>query len=344
MAQSVSSNHKHVDPPFLWVSVLAGSLLLNGAMTFGFQQYLKQTKPVSPAFTAIAVDFVSPVPRNRTTPSQGVSTPNSSSPPSKSTSPRPTVAPTPTTATPGNVSLANAPEVARPKKSRVTQSSTQGKVQNRSFQTVTRPTSTTSSSQTQDPTGAPPTNEISTSETAANTTNSIGHTTTQAEDQVATSGIRLPDFSPPPNPANNPGDSTEPTTDTFALKQKVTPAKFLLQVQVLEIKGNRPSDATLVTLQSEPFTKTFVSGEAGCSLTPEIVQNFNQPILFDLSLNTQGQVVDAIPKASSAGDNPSYQDLARCALQTWTLNPAIANSSPNSVPRSLSVKVTLTQP
>jgi hypothetical protein len=115
-----------------------------------------------------------------------------------------------------------------------------------------------------------------------------------------------------------------------------------MQVQVLDTGGD--ADTAIVTLKSEPFTKTLASGESGCILTPEVMQNFNQPLQFALTLTPQGNVLQAVPLDSSP--NQSYEKLASCALQTWSFDTAEVSASTTSTKpsRPFKVKVTLSQP
>lgn len=333
MQQSASSNHRrHSDPPLLWASVLAGSLLLNTSFTIAFQQYLEQANPAPPTLAPIAVDIFPVTPSNRPAPQLPAF-----SPPAR-------VAPTPAAQSPqkpvarSTVTLASS---ARPKPSLQSQ---RQPPQSATTQQPPRLTDTSPPKSATSPAHPPSDNAPlpqTTPSTPATTNQSPIGTGTGSE--VATSGVFLPGFTPPPDPKTNSGTKTEQTLDSFQLDPNSLPARFIVRVQVIDAGRDRSPETTSVTLKSEPFTKTFTSGDAGCFLTPDVAPNFNQPLRFHLTLNPKGQVIEAVPL--DANPSPAYQNLATCALQTWTFDPAtaIASTSPAAISRSLTVNVILTK-
>ncbi len=313
---------QHADSPLLWLAVLSGSLLLNGALTFGLQSYLATTQPTPANATAIAINFVE-APTARAT-AIAPAAPRSTAPLLPPSSPS-SISVTPPAVAPPRLALAPAPR--SPQSTRPTPP-------------ARRPAPTASPAPQPTPLAGEPAPPPPAPTTVATSARSPSSPQTP---QVATSGIQLPGFTPPPDPTQNPGDATTATTATLPLSPTAPPAKFVVQVQVLEAAGDRDSERAIVTLKSEPFTKTFSSGEAGCVLTPESLQSFNQPLQFTLTLNPIGKVTQTVPLTNSSSQR--YQDLGTCVLKAWTFNPAVvASAAPPAATQFLRVKVTFTQP
>lgn len=312
---------QHADSPLLWLAVVSGSLLCNAALTLGLQSYLASTQPHPANPTAIAVQFIDP-PAPHTT---AIAPPAPRPPTPPVTAAAPAVEPvTPPTVAPPRLALAPA---ARPPQ------------RLRPLPPPTRPPAPAASLAPQpmplagEPTPPPP----------APTAPAIPPPSPPPP-QVATSGIQLPGFVPPPDPTQNPGDATTPTTATLPLPQNPTPAKFVVQIQILEAVGDPDAERAIVPHQSQPLTKTFRSGEAGCVLTPASLQGFNAPLQFTLTLNPTGKVTQTVPLSNQ--NHQSYADLATCALKAWNFDQAmvVASTTPTVTIHLLRVTVILTLP
>lgn len=322
------SLRRHADPPGLWIGVLAGSLALNGILFMSFQRYLQPVKTVA-AFAPISIDLVpanSALEVNSTTQPRSVSTTKLTARTATSTSnlvPESTASSVMPKA--GEVSIASSDQLVRPR-------STVSPPVN-----LTSDESVTKSQETQ--------TDVST--TAAGFQATAAPSASQSdpevpEDQVATSNELLPGFVEPPDPKTNTGASEALATDLVGLNRKATRSRYLMQVKVLALEGNSPTEAVPLTEHPEQ-SQTLLSGEAGCFVTPEALHYFNQSLDYTLTLNEQGTVVDAVPVGTTLPMAlESYQNLVTCSLKTWKFDREALAVSP-SQPRSnkLAVRVIL---
>lgn len=315
---AIPNLRRHADPPVLWVVVLLGSLLLNGGLLLAFSKYIEQLEPVATQFAPIAVDFL---------PIASSSSSANLNPAATSSSQRETTSPT---AAPAASARPAVPATTRTQSADV------------AFSPTAKPSPLKRSPATQ--TADPGIN------TAPNATSTLQPNPAAAlrqesaappvdDQQVATSGVTLPDFTPPPDPKANPGNSTPATTATLPLNRNTTTPKFGIQVTVLP----QAESQTNLTTDTPPTqqTKTLASGEAGCFVVPEALRHFNQPEEFSLTLNETGMVVDAVPTTPDAIANQSYQQLAICTLKTLSFNPQLLPTAIEPNASKLAVQVIL---
>ena len=317
---AIPNLRRHADPPALWGIVLLGSLLVNGVLVVAFDRYVQRLEPVTTEIVPITVDFFT------------IASPSSS----KNLNPAST---SPKVAKTINPPSAPAPSV-RPSVPAVTKTPSTAS-SDISFNSEAKPSPLKRSTPT--PAATPTTNAAPQSTSPLQPDPAASPT--QASDdppaddrQIATSGISLPDFTPPPDPKANPGDTTSSTSEALSLNRNATIPKFVIQVTVLPQGENQPK---LVTGQHTQQTKTLPSGEAGCFVTPEALRNFNQPEEFALTLNETGTVMDAAPTTPNAIANKSYQQLAICTLKTLSFNPLLLPTAIEPSSSKLAVQVIL---
>jgi hypothetical protein len=321
---------RHHDPPFLWGTVVAGSLLLNGILTAGLQSYLQPMTPL-PSPAPISVDFLPPNTPQVTAKNNLVSTTANRAPNSSSSTTVSGVAistrKTPPIAQSASISL-NHPKVSQSKVIKLTPK------------------------KTKIPSSAPPSPANASADTALAqepVTASAASTRPEPlvpnqENTIATSGIRLPDVPQVPDPTTNPGTAAPKVATTLPITQTITPPKFLMQVKVLKL-GNPQATNPIPDPKNLQLTKTFSSGEAGCTLTPAALRDFNQPIRFNLTLNKTGTVAEvlAAPLPDSIA-RKSYEDLAICTLKTWILDQSTLSTIHSQADvTQLAVQVILTR-
>lgn len=277
--QAAPPLRRHTDPPGLWIGVLLGSFVLNGVFFLSFQRYLQPTKTVA-AFAPIAIDFVpanSQLGLSNVPPSQKVPVPTATVKPVISSNHQVTRS-TPSSVAPkaGGISIGASTQSARPQAS-APPSSDLTEESATSFQEPQTDTSAKNSD-------LEATGEPLASQTDAEVT----------EDKVATSGVMLPGYVEPPNLKTNTGESVAAATDLVDLNRKAIPSKYLMRVKVLALGDAPPAEAGTSPEQFQQ-SKTLLSGEAGCFVTPEALHHFNQSLDYTLTLNEQGTVVAAVP-------------------------------------------------
>jgi hypothetical protein len=189
------------------------------------------------------------------------------------------------------------------------------------------------------------------------------------------SGLLLPGVPAVPDPRrNHPGEDRrwQQPVQSFA-EQHGLPAQFMAQIQVVaanpaeataELVENQVSapmlDAAVdgenspglsgeeaalqvypATIQGKP-SKMLSSDPAACLLTPPALQSFGQPVIVQVAIDAAGNQTIAAPPRSG---NNSYDQLALCALKTWSFNPAYEQRSETKSYRAsyLSIKITINE-
>ncbi|EKQ67818.1 hypothetical protein OsccyDRAFT_4109 [Leptolyngbyaceae cyanobacterium JSC-12] len=328
---------RHTDSPVLWIAVLTGSLLLNGVSVLGFQRTLQQIQPAYSTFAPISVSFVS----------------KSSSHNSRSI-----------TARPYQTSVKNPPASIRPASS-ATAPVTSSSVKPSSLQsdgiayrsalssrTRSRPTSyiasesASAANSRQPPQDSvsdanAPQNEVDTVQANASTRpeSPASTSSTGVSDEVATSGVLLPNVPNVPDPTTSaPKTTADQPMDSLILSQHAVPAQFLAEMKIVAGSGDRSTLA-----EPQALAKTLTSRSSECLLLPEALRKFNQPVVLNVSLDERGRFSEATPiRVQISSGSDSYDTLAICALQSWQAIPvaAIANAG-HRVPARLKVQITL---
>lgn len=343
---ALSIHRQHSDSIALWISVLAGSLLLNGFAAVGFQALVQRVELERTEFEAISVDFL-----DFTTPSEAALSGSIAAtvPPSakqRSTLPQTTVTP------PSIASQSATPEAAASYPSSPQSDST-------AKSPAAKPTLQPQSS------GSPPQPEaIAANSPQPNLASPSLPSNSRSSDAnpLATTGDRLPGLPSVPNPAqialgSDSQSVSVPDTlpNTLIVSRNPIPSEFLVQVKILPSSTlpRRYHDGRAIGTSPDPAAATLNSKErkrvsyqeTGCLLTPEALRGFDQPVTLQISLAPSGQLVDA-PITIRSGVNDSYNALAICALKTWRFTPTLtlANRSPHNVSSTTEVQVTLSKP
>ena len=309
---------KHADPPGLWLAVVGGSVLLNSAIAVLLHYYFHQIETAAIAPSPIAITLITAGKGKATT---SLTPAAALSPAPSASSPRST-APAAATASPPNLTLAKPANSLTPRPA------------------VSPPPPAPFEARPADPEPAPPNSEPPTSEsvtsepmgdrpslrdTPASTVldSSPPPPVTELDDQVVTSGTLLPSFEAPPDPKVQSVQSGATTPPAIALNRPIQPLEVVLQVTL----GDRRQ------LPAQQF-KTFVSGDAGCIVTPEALHSFNHPLELTLTLDTQGTITETVPvNPTDAVEHPSYTALAQCFLKTLTFPPGESSSPASLTPR-----------
>lgn len=312
---------RHIDPPFLWLSMLAGSLLLNGALILGGQQYLQRARVQSVKFAPVAVKFlpVKTATAKRVTPT--AIAPSTKAPATITSVVPDPVAPSAPTSAP-RIAL-ESEAIARPKRK-------PAKTKPSITKSLVRPNPT-------------PLTPLAPSQTTSpHSSTQPSNNSTQSTDDVATSAVGLPRVPAVPDP-NATNQTTPAPLGAVTVASNATPAKFLMQMRVLP--SSRDRTLSPANLEQAQLTKTLTSGDAGCSLTPETLRNFNRPVDLNLTLDDKGTVINAVSTNPPNSDQTkSYQDLVICTLKTVTLNStSLPSFVPPVEPNKLAIRATLTK-
>jgi TonB family protein len=337
----------HSDPPFLWVLVLSGSLLINVFLLAGLRHWLSQAEQRAANPGAIAVEFYTPPPDSSTnsvtansvtaagkTPANlsKVSSPAPKSPLPSAQQPAQPVSST-ILATTSDLKAATAPR--QPQKNRE------------------KPRSiTTAASQTQ-PSPAQP---------SPSSTPNSSQTSPASPTEPTQSGIALNPLPIVPNAqSNNPGEDkrwqqpVKPFMDNPAI-----PGEFIAQISPIKVTpvmlekeaaDHEPVEADLsqfpATIKGKA-AKTLASDPSTCMLNRTAMDSFGKSVVLRVAIDDKGQPIQqsSISVQKPSG-NDSYDKLAICALKTWSFNPAYEVSHTTRAPlyRSsfLDIEITISQ-
>lgn len=361
MTASVSSDRSEHDSPTLWLSVLAGSLVVHLlVLLLGRWYFLRPSSPPPGSRSSIEFVEVTPVPKasDVAPKSQATSAPTAPRPPTatQSTStptqrevapslpktvespietpiqPRSTTpaTPTPRPETPPQASPRPSPSI--PPRPVPPQASGQ-LPQSRS---PMPPASTGTPSPSAGSSSTPP------ATTAPNPSNS-GGTTPGGTASGPIAGFPLPpapDTSLPPVPKSPDGSQIGKTP----IGSDPAPASFAVTVGL----GDRPADANVKEIPDElaqPKETTQIietSASAGeCLLKPEAKNYYTKMVKLRLAISEQGQVIGEPLVVQSSG-NGDYDELAQCVIKRWEFIPAYnvrEDKTRNAVASNLDVPV-----
>jgi TonB family protein len=101
--------------------------------------------------------------------------------------------------------------------------------------------------------------------------------------------------------------------------------------------------AALVPGETSKTFESDVSG-SGCLITPESLRNFGQPVTARITVDNTGNVIGVDRPLLTPSGNPSYDELATCAIKTWKFSPAYnkKDGEKSYVFSNLDVEITIT--
>ncbi len=338
----------HSESPIFWVIVFAGSLLIHLLLVLGMRSLVVQI-PVDPE--PITVEFAE-------------ATDAASSPASAAGNPSPRpAAPSTPTAVPSPIakSIADPTETSSPRLQPPSSDSEPSLSTPAPVPPVQPSPQAKSPSQSPAPSPSAPVSSPTPATPVPNRVSPTEPVTSPAQTRPSNSmmtgpiasGIRLPDVPTVPNPADNPGATTQPSKlpiNPLAISKVPIPAKFLAQVQILPETGkggsDRAAEVPAAAIQGEP-SKEFLSDASNCLLSPAALSAFGQAVVLSVSLNEHGQLQGepAILDPTSSG-NSRYDDLAVCVLKQWTFSPAYDQTDDHnrvSKPTTIQVQVKITE-
>lgn len=344
---AILKNRQHSNSPVLWSAVLAGSILFNVGSVLTFQSFLKQIQPVSSAFESVAIEFVDTpiqVERPKTVSKAAISQTNPSSTPASPSSSTELYAPKNEAAIVEQTPIPAKQPLTNSAAPRVTSSN-----QATNTDQSASPNTTQDSSEAQPPVTS--NQQESLSEDAQTATAEIDPITASPE-EPATSGIALPPVPIVPNSQETVAMTETPPADPPAIRPNLVPSIVAAHVKINddETELTETSESSIATDVEteipEDSTRTFASHELGCSLTPDSLRSFGEPVKLEISVTEQGTVDERSPTTvQSSGGNDSYNNLAICVLKQWRFNVASSEvrSLKKAISRRLEVDVTLTR-
>ncbi|MEX0270527.1 hypothetical protein AB3R30_15390 [Leptolyngbyaceae cyanobacterium UHCC 1019] len=326
---------RHSDPPKLWLYVLTGSFLFHLIAGATVQNFLANSV-VQQTPTAIAVEFLEPIGEDSST-----SLSQATLPPSKSFQPNQPVEED-TTQT-----MHSTPAISTPATSSQTAPT----------QPITEPLVTT-------PTRSAPIQSIPSKKTFPSpvdtspftsqpkrstlTTAPIPDDSTLKKSVPATSNTRLPDVPIVPNPTEVKDDSNRAIA-SIPIPSSPTPAQFTAQFRAINLTSNSESSSiestTSAQLLGEP-TKLFSSDPSTCTLTPEALHSFGQPVKLQLPLDETGILnPQKLVTVKQSSGNIQYDELATCVTKLSRFIPAytLEGDLKRPVSSNLDIQITLTQ-
>jgi TonB family protein len=145
-------------------------------------------------------------------------------------------------------------------------------------------------------------------------------------DEPSRSGFRLP--TPPDVRSVTPGGPEqappEAPTEQTRVSQNPVPAKYSASISNITLPLEIPDiPEHPATLSESDRTKIFQSDTSGCLLTPDALSSFGQEVILKLVVDEKGSIYAGTePTVQKSSGNPSYDNLAVCAVKAWKFDPA----------------------
>ncbi len=178
----------------------------------------------------------------------------------------------------------------------------------------------------------------------------------------AISSTRLPNEPTVQNPTDIKQDSNDVTREPFAklapelptgiasiaISSAPTPAQFVAQFWAIAPPSsplNGSTESIPAQLLGES-TKSFSSDPSVCSLTPEALRSFGQPVILNLSLDQTGALNSQNPTTvEQSSGNSHYDELVICVTTISRFSPAylVEDNVKRAVSSDLKIRVSLSQ-
>jgi len=332
-----SPKQRPAESPRFWITLLAGSLLVNLVAALAFQATLQQLKPLNLAFAPIAVEFVAPAGKQTTsTPAspkpQTTFAPKAAAAPAAQTPP-PSQAPLPGTSATSAIAVPPATTVAPPATEPEAEPTDElaDDPPKTKRSAPTQPATESSAPETEQRPNPEPTPPANTQASGTAPTPPMPPTT-PLETGPVQSGRLLPGVPVVPDPERNQvaEDPIRPTRPQV-ISQNPVPAKFFATLTIAAVPPT-PDPVEAPVLQDEP-TKTFLSQASHCTLHPDALHSFGQPVVLQIEINPKGQVVAPVQVRSSS-QNDRYDQLAQCVVREWQFKPAMTTQAEQVIPVS----------
>ncbi len=308
--------------PSLWILVITGSLVIHGAAFLGLRSLSLQEPVTLPDVAPIAIELVPATPDSAAVAPAATASAQPSVQSAPAQVPLPEVKNSQTRASgdlksspPPEPAIAPAPVAAHPI-----------------------------------PKAAPP--QVLKPAAAKPPTPSSAASLPSTSDAPATSNMPLPGLPKVPNSAPTTAAADSSALGALEISRSAVPARFLAAIEISPSPTNRSFNGQPVSARSTPptaseVTKTFISDPSECLLTPEAAHYFGQSVVFKVLPDAKGtlQAANAVEVQESSGSD-RYDELAACALKTWTFKPVSGESGSTvaDTPSPFNVNVTIRQP